>query len=605
MLTGTLFAKPKFMINAQKKKAMGLLSEFHPWLIIWATIILFPIFSYITLTNIHRHTQNSINTLIEKGSALIRSFEAGTRTGLIQGVIETQRLQKLLFETAQQPDIAYLCVADTTGKIIAHSNSAHIGGQIDFRDPEKKLDLAKIASTRDLYWQILTDADGNKVLTLFRKFEPSGSFKSIRLNIFQYNSASLPPTLIKFKTPERIIFVGLDMSSIETVSKIDIRETIITGVILLMAGIAGVILLFMIQGYQRTRETLSRVKALSDTVVENMPLGLIAIDRDNHVLSFNQAAQSILKLPDGKTYPAPINAILPHDLSKIILELDEMKEMIEQEIECRMHDGKSIPLEVIAARLKDEDDLAIGHICLIKDLSEVRSLKKEIELSQRLASVGKLAAGVAHEIRNPLSSIKGFATYFSERYREIPEDKNIAEIMIKETDRMNRVVGQLLEFARPVTISPKPVALKPYMENSVKLVCLKAEKASVRLSVSLLNMPEILHFDPDKINQVLLNLYLNAIEAMESMDGGGTLSVVVLPSTKGQMFTISILDTGMGISDEHLAHIFDPYFTTKSSGTGLGLAITHHIVEAHHGTITIKSRENLGTHITIRLPMVR
>jgi two-component system sensor histidine kinase HydH len=114
-------------------------------------------------------------------------------------------------------------------------------------------------------------------------------------------------------------------------------------------------------------------------------------------------------------------------------------------------------------------------------------------------------------------------------------------------------------------------------------------------------MPEVIQFDPDKINQVLLNLYLNAIEAMT---GGGTLSVVVLPSTKGQMFTITILDTGSGISDEHLAHIFDPYFTTKSSGTGLGLAITHHIVEAHHGSIDIKSRETLGTLITIRLPLV-
>lgn len=589
------------MMRAQKKKTIGLLSEFHPWLIIWATIVLFPIFSYITLTNIHRHTQNSINTLLEKGSALIRSFEAGTRTGLIQGVIETQRLQKLLFETAQQPDIEYLFVADTTGKIIAHSNVAHTGGQIDFRDTNKKLDLSKIASTRDLYWQILTNAGGKKILTLFRKFEPSGSFKSIRLNIFQYNSATLPPTLIKFKTPERIIFVGLDMSSVETVSKIDIRETIITGVILLVAGIAGVILLFMIQGYQRTRETLSRVKALSDTVVENMPLGLIAIDRENHVVSFNQAAQSILKLPAGKTENPPVNAIIPHDLAKIILSLDGKEAMIEKEIECRMHDGKSMPLDVIAAQLKDEDDLEIGYICLIKDLSEVRSLKKEIELSQRLASVGKLAAGVAHEIRNPLSSIKGFATYFSERYKDAPEDKSIAEIMIKETDRMNRVVGQLLEFARPVAISLKPLSLSPYMENSLKLVSHKAEKAAVHLSLSILNMPEVIQFDPDKINQVLLNLYLNAIEAMT---GGGILSVVVLPSTKGQMFTITILDTGSGISDEHLAHIFDPYFTTKSSGTGLGLAITHHIVEAHHGSIDIKSRETLGTLITIRLPLV-
>ncbi|MBU0993785.1 MAG: PAS domain-containing protein [Proteobacteria bacterium] len=584
-----------------KKKNIGLLSEFHPWLIIGAMIVLFPIFSYITITNIHKHTQNSINTLLEKGSALIRAFEAGTRTGLIEGVIDTQRLQKLLFETAQQPDIEYLFVADTTGKIIAHSNLAHTGGQINFIDPDKKLDLSKIASTKNLYWQIITNTDGKKILTLFRKFSPSGGSKSIRLNIFQYSNSSLPDTLIKFKTPERVIFVGLDMSSVEAMGKIDIRETVITGIILLVAGIAGIILLFMIQGYQRTRATLSRVKALSDTVVENMPIGLIAIDKDRQVLSFNQAAQSILKLSENEISGPQAHSFFPEDLAKIISDLGRKQGMIEKEIDCRMHDGRNVPLEVIAAQLKDEENNAIGYICLIKDLSEVRSLKKEIELSQRLASVGKLAAGVAHEIRNPLSSIKGFATYFSERYKDIPEDKNISEIMIKETDRMNRVIGQLLEFARPVTICPKPVELTPYIENSVKLVELKAKKSNVQTTITILNMPAIIHLDPDKISQVLLNLYLNAIEAME---GGGSLTVTVSPSSKDNMFTMNIMDTGVGIPENNLAHIFDPYFTTKSSGTGLGLAISHNIIAAHHGNIVIKSHENTGTIITIHLPFV-
>ena len=112
----------------------------------------------------------------------------------------------------------------------------------------------------------------------------------------------------------------------------------------------------------------------------------------------------------------------------------------------------------------------LGYVILFKDLTEVRALRREIERSQRLASVGRLAAGVAHEIRNPLSSIKGFATYFKQRYQDVPEDRQTANIMIQEVDRLNRVVSQLLEFARPVTVSPKAASFKTILEDSLKLI---------------------------------------------------------------------------------------------------------------------------------------
>lgn len=587
-------------MNKNKEKKIRFLSEFHPWLFIGATIVLFPIFSYITIDNIFRHTQSSINTLLEKGAALVRSFEAGTRTGLLAGAGETLRLQKLLFETAQQPDIEYLFVANTSGKIIAHSNPAHTGRTLDFQNQENKLDLKKIASTKNLYWQIITNAEGKKLLILFRKFSPSGSHKSIRLKIFQYNKSVLSnQKLMNFSTPERIIFVGLDMSSVEAARKIDIRDSIITGIILLMAGIAGIILLFMIQGYQSTKTSLSRIKVFSDTVVENMPIGLVTLDKDKKPVSTNQVAKSILGLPiksDGKTNNEDF---LPEDLLTIISELNREHYLVEKEIECQMQSGIHVPLEISAAILTDEEDQAIGYICLIKDLSEVRSLKKEIERSQRLASVGKLAAGVAHEIRNPLSSIKGFATYFKERSENSPEDKNISEIMIQETDRMNRVIGQLLEFARPVTISLKKIEIKPYILNSLKLVEMQASKSNVILDAKFNDACNTISIDPDKLSQVLLNLYLNSIEAMEE---GGRLSVDVKCPGSAEELKIEISDSGTGICKEDLAHIFDPYFTTKSSGTGLGLAISYNIIEAHKGSIQIDSSLGKGTTITIRLP---
>ncbi|NJL60094.1 MAG: histidine kinase, partial [Desulfobacteraceae bacterium] len=147
-------------------------------------------------------------------------------------------------------------------------------------------------------------------------------------------------------------------------------------------------------------------------------------------------------------------------------------------------------------------------------LSEIRELRKEVHKNQRLASLGLLAAGVAHEIRNPLSSVKGFATYFKERYQHIPEDQYIADIMIQEVDRLNRVVTQLLEFARPIKLFTKPTCINTLVRDSLKLIERQAREKNIGIETRFLSQPERVGIDSDKISQVLLNLYLNAIEAM-------------------------------------------------------------------------------------------
>jgi two-component system sensor histidine kinase HydH len=227
-------------------------------------------------------------------------------------------------------------------------------------------------------------------------------------------------------------------------------------------------------------------------------------------------------------------------------------------------------------------------------------LRKEITRSQRLASVGRLAAGVAHEIRNPLSSIKGFATYFRERYPEAPQDQKTADIMISEVDRLNRVVGQLLEFARPVPVSPRLTSLKELVNDSVRLIEQKAKEKQITVKTIINARLEQAMIDPDRINQVLLNIYLNAVE---SMDPAGELAVELSADAEGRHLEMKVSDTGCGIPVEHVSRIFDPYFTTKSTGTGLGLAIAHNTVEAMGGKINVSSRPEEGTTFTLILPV--
>jgi two-component system sensor histidine kinase HydH len=292
--------------------------------------------------------------------------------------------------------------------------------------------------------------------------------------------------------------------------------------------------------------------------------------------------------------------VLPIELLRQIEILDVDSDLIENEIECSTHRGRNIPLEVSAQSLHDGDGNFFGYVLLFKDLSEIQALRREIARNQRLASVGRLAAGVAHEIRNPLSSIKGLATYFKERYRENPDDQQIANIVIQEVDRLNRVVGQLLDFARPVKISRKSTPIKTLIEDSLKLVEVQAADKNINIEPHFPAEMHPIFVDPDRLNQVLLNLYLNAIE---SMDEGGKLDVWISNSEYQNSIEIRIADNGSGISPGDLAHIFDPYFTTKAAGTGLGLAIVHNIVEAHGGKVKVDSKLGEGAIFTIHLPL--
>ena len=570
-----------------------------PWILIGAVLVLLPIFAVSTLMSINRQKEKSTRLLLEKGAALIRSFEAGTRTGMMRMRGGGFRLQHLLTETAQQPDIVYLFVADIGGRVLAHNDLGVVGDILD-----DELDLEKIARQKTLQWRQISNPDGTRVFEVFQIFEPTMPPKGKRRHHMMIDRRSRAnrqeiERLHLSETP-RIIFVGLDMSPIQEAHAADIRHAIIMGIILLLVGFSGITLLFVIQNYRTTRASLSRIKAFSDNVVENMPIGLIAVNDQHRIAAFNQTAEVVLQRSFREVIGKEAALILPPELYAEIKSPEIQDRVIEKEINCAVADGKTVPLEIGASVLEDEDRTFLGHVILFKDLTEVRALRREIERSRRLASVGSLAAGVAHEIRNPLSSIKGFATYFKERYQHVPEDSETANIMIQEVDRLNRVVSQLLEFARPVKISPLATSLPRLIEDSLKLVQQKAQQKQITISHTTASEENKVLVDPDRINQVLLNLYLNAIE---SMDAGGELGVKAGVGEDGKSIEIKVSDTGCGIDKDDLTKIFDPYYTTKTSGTGLGLAIAHNIGEAMGGTIGVDSQIGRGTTFRLILPI--
>ncbi|MCG6982904.1 MAG: PAS domain S-box protein, partial [Deltaproteobacteria bacterium] len=395
------------------------------------------------------------------------------------------------------------------------------------------------------------------------------------------------------------IFVGLDMSAMESARVEARRHTIAMALGVFLIGMAALASLFLAQGYKVASRALAKVRAFSDQVVENLPMGLVATDENGKVAAYNQTAETVLGIPTEAVFAGSAAKVLPKELWQLNERLQNRGAVVEEELECQTASGTAVPLKVSAAVLHGEDEGFLGYVFIFRDLVEVRRLQQEVERTKRLASLGSLAAGVAHEIRNPLSSVKGFATYFRDKLQDSPQDRDTATTMIQEVERLDRVIGQLLEFARPSILKIKPVRLNDLIQHSLKLIEGDARTKGVEVKADLpASLPEAF-MDADRMNQVLLNLYLNAIQAM---DGGGVLQVNVSRDDAKKLTTISVSDNGRGIETAAQERIFDPYFTTKPDGTGLGLAIVHKIIDAHGGSIRVRSQANEGTTVIITLP---
>ncbi|MBC2710523.1 MAG: PAS domain-containing protein [Desulfosarcina sp.] len=556
-----------------KLKYRLLLAGLSPWIILGAVLVLLPIIALMTLENINRQKQQSIHLMMEKGAALIRSFEAGTRMGMRGGHGSGFQLQRLLVETAAQPDIAYLLVVRINGTVIAHSQMDRVGTEYG-----EDLNLDAVYGSGILEWRRLISANGERVFEIFGKFAPLGKMPMGPRHSHMMGGMPMPPP--GRSAPPMVIFVGLRTDAVDAARAADTRHTVVMAAVLLLVGCTGVLLLFLAQNYRTAQISLVRVKAFSDNLVARMPIGLVALDRDGRINALNSVAASTLAIDAVHTIGQPADAVIPAVLTDT---LADAHEVVEKELLCPLADGRHIPMDVSAASLSGEDGECFGQVILFKDLSEIRALRHEVEKNRRLASVGRLAAGVAHEIRNPLSSIKGFT------------------IMIQEVDRLNRVVGQLLEFSRPVQLHFQTVSLKPFLEDVFRLIRRQSDEADVATTLKMADDRIEATMDTDKMSQVLLNLYLNALDAMAA---GGQLTVSVSQEETDRIL-IQVSDTGSGIDRKDLPYIFEPYFSTKKSGTGLGLAIVHNIVKAHEGDIQVDSRPGKGTAIQITLPAAK
>jgi PAS domain S-box-containing protein len=341
-------------------------------------------------------------------------------------------------------------------------------------------------------------------------------------------------------------------------------------------------------------------RSYNEQIINSFTSGVVAVDGHGVIVTANPAAAEHLQvdaaeLSEGKRFDA-----LPHvrPFIEIMREVRETRQPIQRrEILLACPDGVKKEIGVSASRLETRDG-SDGVLFLFADMTERRRLERAAELNQQLATIGELTAGVVHELRNPISVIRGMAELL---LRKLPNDddrRKTASLIFDEALHLERSIAQFLGFSRPFELEPAWCKPAEIVERALQLCRAHAQDKKARLREDVpVDLPE-LRADPGRLAQALANILANAIDASPPED-----EVLIRASSTANQIVFEVLDRGAGIHLGPDEDVFQPFFTRKEDGTGLGLAIVHRIVTAHYGTVTHRDREGGGTCFEVRLPL--
>jgi two-component system, NtrC family, sensor histidine kinase PilS len=342
------------------------------------------------------------------------------------------------------------------------------------------------------------------------------------------------------------------------------------------------------------------LEELHAQILRSLPAGLMTIDAEGSVRYANEAALAILKRPEEEVVGGLLAEIAPSMAAHwrpTITVIDHDGPRERYEVTHRRIDGRTIRLGFSFAPLGSRSG-SWGSIAVFQDVTDIVRLKDAYERAERLATVGKMAAGLAHEVRNPLASVCASIDVLKQTLNPPEQTKRLMSNVVKEADRLNGLITDFLEFARPREPSLKETDVSALVASVVDVLKNDQILASAELEL-LLERGVTALVDPDQVRQVVWNLARNGAEALAE----SPRKVLTLATrSSGEMVELMFRDTGPGISPEKMKRIFDPFFTTKERGTGLGLAITHSIVTAHGGRILVESKPEGGTEVTVLLP---
>ncbi|NOZ87759.1 MAG: PAS domain-containing protein [Deltaproteobacteria bacterium] len=349
---------------------------------------------------------------------------------------------------------------------------------------------------------------------------------------------------------------------------------------------------------EKRLKDLTKLEELHKCIVQSIDSGILALDNQGRITLANPAAFRILKQPSSKLIGVELEKVIEGMSPPGRLQVTPFSNTKEVILKPPGDDERH--LEMTVNPLFDTAGEIAGSLVVVRDLTEIKSMERNLMRSEKLAALGELSASLAHELRNPLASMSGSIQLLKSELKMEGEYKKLMEIVVKEADRLDNLVQDFLSFARPAAPVFQHVDLAGLLSDTVKLVG-NDSKFSKKAPLSL-SAPGrlVVRGDPNQLTQVFLNLLYNALEATKQ---GGEVTIKV--ETERGKIRVVIEDQGPGLTKENISRAFDPFFTTKESGTGLGLSVVHSIIENHGGGVSIENRLQGGCRVTVELPPVK
>jgi two-component system sensor histidine kinase PilS (NtrC family) len=337
---------------------------------------------------------------------------------------------------------------------------------------------------------------------------------------------------------------------------------------------------------------LENLQALHENIIQSISNGLITTGLDGHITLVNSAAQKLLENTSTELLGMPVTKLFLDPLP------NAESQLTHAEVRLDTVNGFRKTLRVRVAALNVPDRGALGYVYALDDLTEIRRLEREVRMQDRLAAVGRLAAAIAHEIRNPLTSIAGSVSMLSGIPEMSEEHRQLLDIVTRESQRLNGIISDFLAYSRGKQYRFEKTDLVPLLEDTLTLM--RHRMTAENTGVTIESRPDVREAwafaDADRIKQVFWNFGSNAVRAMKD---GGTLCVAIEP--QGSDWQISFADTGTGMTPQQTEKIFEPFQSNFEGGTGLGLAVVYQIVQAHEGKVWARSKVGQGTTFVLRL----
>ena len=358
-----------------------------------------------------------------------------------------------------------------------------------------------------------------------------------------------------------------------------------------------------------TKQSSSKISW--EQILAGLEDAVITVDREGKISYFNEAAEMLTEISASQALQKPLIQLFKRE--HWLIERFKKSQSLQQESTRGEGDlvtrwGHKVPVSLTVSPLEDHQGNFLGSVLVLRDLKHRKELEEDLKRADRLAMVGTLAAGLAHEIRNPLGGIKGAAQLLKRSLDRDSSLQDFANIMIREVDRVDKLIEQLLDLSRPAKLELAPINIHEVLDDVLLLETQAAEKSSIAIKKRFDPSLPPIRGDRAQLTQVFLNLVKNAFQAM---NGDGTLTITTRLETdfhirgegsdRSRLIWVDIEDEGVGIKEEDLPHIFSPFFTTKHSGTGLGLSVCYRIINEHGGLIRVESIEGEGTTFRVSL----